>query len=230
MRGARLACSGLMLMGVCWLLPGCQHPRRAARMTITWADFNIYGRPALFVDRKYQHSPYPQHTLHYRWLHNAPDEHAHAHGYYSDGASLLSANSLPGSPTSADLRPLPDGPQAPQSIPPTESWEQAPVPDAATVPPAPSARPHEGNPSERLRRRNLHKSERQDLPLSAGPTARLDSAESAVSTPGLIATASHLRESTPVEHAAGIEPPRYADPRQAGPAKLPGTKVLFARP
>ncbi len=217
-------------MGLLWLLPGCQHPRRAARMTITWADFNIYGRPALFVDRKYQRSPYPQHTLHYRWLHNALDEHAHTHGYFPDGAQMLSATSLPSPSPAGETRPMPDRPQFAPSVPPAESWEQAPVPDADTVPRAPSARPHEGNPSERLRRRNLHKSEHQGLPMPAGPTAQLDPAESAGMTTGAIATASHRRESTPVEHTAGNAQSSDAAPRQPRPAKLPGTKVLFARP
>ncbi|MEZ5952243.1 MAG: hypothetical protein R3C12_24235 [Planctomycetaceae bacterium] len=61
-------------------------------MTTSWVDFNIYGRPCFYVDKKFhvpQHPHHAHHVRHFHWLHGP---HANV---FSQEAALPMGSGVP---------------------------------------------------------------------------------------------------------------------------------------
>jgi len=115
------------------VLAGCTHHLHSPAIEILWADFNIYGRPALFFDHKSHYPSKPQHVKYFLWRHQ-PDS-------YGDFASLP--------PTAAQPEMIFEDPSLQPSFVPQPGYEstqseQTPPPRLPSAPePNPIPGPYE---------------------------------------------------------------------------------------
>lgn len=199
------------------LLSGCGHALHRPVMTTSWVDFNIYGRPCFYVDKKFhvpQHPHHAHHVRHFHWLHGP---HANV---FSQEAALPMGSGVPSGEYAIP------GPGI-SGVPTPGDWEEAPAPRESPQAPVRIEVPHEllppySAPTPTLppppvpRAREDQESRRPLLP-------RLESQEQLLTPP---APTGPTAQQWPSPQRLEVKPTAW----NRATTQLPGTGVLFARP